>query len=222
MPKRKFGTSARTRPFKKAKTSHSSYIKLVTGPKTLVRKLRYVTRQTIDAGTLGSATNLFIRANGCFDPEVAVGGHQVLGFDQYMAMYDHFKVTSSKVTVTALGGIEGGANNTILSIYLDDDVTANGSMDNMIEQGLTTYRVVSSGAVPPTTVSKSFRSNDFFSSKKYSSEIVGDEASDPTEQAFFNISVAALDTGVNPDRIQCLIVVDYVVEFSERKTLVQS
>ncbi len=224
MPKRKrTGTSARTRPYKKSKTSRSGYTGLAVGPKTLTRKLRYVERINIDGGAASQATNVFYRANGCFDPTVAVGGHQPMGFDQYMAMYDHFKVKSSKLSCTFIASHTAAATSDVIAtIYLDDDSTAVLSTNTMIEQGLTSWAVVASGDNPPVTLIKTFNSNDYFSSKKYSSEIVGDDAADPAEQAFYNISVSALKGGSDPDNVSALVVIDYVVEFSERKTLVAS
>lgn len=223
MPKQYKHSSARTRPYKKkAKTSRSSYTGLAVGPKTLTRKLRYATQIAITGGALGAATNVFFRANGCFDPEVAVGGHQPMGFDQYMAMYDHFKVKSSKINVTAVGGDTNAVDSVILSINLDDDATANVVMASMIEQGLTSWAVIASGTNKPTTVSKTFNSADFFSSKKYSAELVGNDAADPVEEALFNVSVAALNSGDTPDATRVLVVIDYIVEFSERTTLAQS
>lgn len=223
--KRKYtGTSARTRPYKKKKTS-SSFVRSATGPQTLVRKLRYCTRKTIDGGAAGAATNLFIRANGCFDPEVAVGGHQPMGFDQYMALYDHFKVLKSTCTVTFLANATTGtpsANQVIGSIYLDDDAGAIISVEQMIEQGLSSWAVINSGqGVKPTTISKSFNPNTFFSNRKESSQMIGSAAADPVETVNFNISVAGLDIQ-DPAPASVLIVVDYIVSFSERKTLAQS
>ncbi len=207
------------RPYKKQKKFTSSYTRLATGPKTLVRKLRYVTRTSIDAGAVGAASNLWIRANGMFDPEVAIGGHQPLGFDQYMALYDHFKVVKSKISVTFL---QSTSPRIIGSIYLDDDTTANLDIGNMIEQGLTSWAVVASGDVKPTTISKWFVSKDFFSGKQHSAELLGSDTSDPAEGAFFNISVAGLDPAADPASTNVLIVVDYYVSFSERTTLVSS
>lgn len=37
------------------------------------------------------------RHNGCFDPEVAIGGHQPLAFDQWMSLYENFVVTGCKI-----------------------------------------------------------------------------------------------------------------------------
>ncbi len=223
MAKRKHtGTSARTRPFKRSKTSRSSYTALAVGPKTLTRKLRYVTRLAINPGASGASTNVFIKANGLFDPEVAIGGHQPMGFDQYMLIYNHFKVTSSKCTVTYVADSASNADNVIMTLNLDDSLDANLSVESMIEQGITTYGVQTQGSVEAGQISKSFNSNNFFANKKYSAEMTGTDAADPLELAFYNISASSLGPTDDSGSVRCLVVVDYIVQFSERTTLIQS
>ncbi len=41
--------------------------------------------------------------NGLFDPNIAGGGHQPLGFDQVMAIYSEYKVIGCKVELTCTG-----------------------------------------------------------------------------------------------------------------------
>ncbi len=223
-------TAARTRPFqpKKKRTfretrTTSSYTARAVGPQTLIRKLRYATQTSVNPPAGGAAANVFIRANGMFDPEVAVGGHQPLGFDQYMTMYDHFKVLGSKITVQFLQEGSGHASQAVACISLDDDVTANTSIENMIEQGLSTWKVMQAeqAQAEPTILSKTFSSKNFFRNKLYSAELQGNVSSDPQEEAIFNISVAGLN-GTDPNVTDMLIVIDYIVSFTERKTLVSS
>ncbi len=204
---------------RKSKTS-SSYTARATGPLTLVRKLRYSTQTNINPGAAGIAANVFIKANGLFDVEVAAGGHQPLGFDQYMDMYDHFKVLSSKISVQFLQVGNDTASQAIVAITLDDDTTANTSIDNMIEQGLSTWKVIqgSQAASKPTTLTKTFSSSKFFSNRKSAADLLGTVAADPVEGAFFNISAAGLDS-TDPNLTKMLIVIDYIVSFSERRTL---
>jgi len=223
-------------PYKKSYKSHkkahkrksaysrlSSYTAQATGPQTLVRKLRYSTQTNVNPGAAGSAANVFIRANGLFDPEVAVGGHQPLGFDQYMEMYDHYKVLGSKITVQFLAVGSDTGSQSICSISLDDDATANTNIDNMIEQGLSTWRVQQhSGAqAKPVVLTKTFSLKKYFRNRKSAESITGSKFADPTEQAFYNISVAGLDA-TDPNLTKMLITVDYIVSFSERKTLISS
>ncbi len=230
-------TSARTRPFSTLSkrraairrntiprhigASVSSFIRLPVGPNTLIRKLRYVDSVVLNAGA-GAAANHFFSANGLFDPDVTGTGHQPLGFDQYIAMYDHYKVLSSKMTIHPLANPSASTadNQQIITIYLDDDTTAIVNSNNMIEQGQTSYTVLNSGASAQTkSISKSFVSSTFFSNRLSSSQLLGTSSANPAEQCFYNLSTTALNGSGDPVSLAILVVIDYVVSFSERKTL---
>ncbi len=210
--------------YKRKAKSSSSYTATAVGPPTLIRKLRYCERITIDAGAAGQSTNHFFCANSIFDPNQSGIGHQPMGFDQYILMYDHFKVLSSKIQVKALNNISAtNGNQTILSIHLDDDTSTNLSVENMIEQGTTNYRIMNSGeSFRPTTLTKSFNTKTFFSNQKTAASLVGTATADCDEVAFYNISSSALTGGTDPGVMSCLIVIDYIVQFSERRTLASS
>jgi len=227
--------SARTRPFiRKRKAlvrrtpghryygpTTSSFTRYPVGPNTLLRKLRYVDSVVINAGA-GAAVNHFFSANGLFDPDVSGTGHQPLAFDQYIAMYDHYKVLSSKMTIHPLANPSASTadNQQIITIYLDDDTTSIVNMNNMIEQGQTSYMVVNSGAsAPPKGLSRTFNSNTFFSNRKASSQLLGTSSANPSEQCFFNISTSPLNGSGDPVSLAVLVVIDYVVSFTERKSL---
>ncbi len=210
-------------PFKKRKfTTVSSYRGLAVGPLTLKRKLRYATSVTINPAS-GASLNVFIRANGMFDPEVAVGGHQPMGFDQYMAMYDHFKVDSFSISVSLLATTANVVSQFIASVSVDDDAVANTSMTNIVEQGLATWRVGNVGSGNDVVrMKQNFNSDKFFANRKTAGVLVGDIAADPTEEAFFNIAVGPMDGVSDVEPVKCFIVVDYNCTFSERKTLISS
>ncbi len=200
----------------------SSFTRLATGPLTLVRKLRYATSVTFDPSA-GATQNIFILANGLFDPEVALGGHQPLGFDQYMSFYDHFKVESSHITAYFQPTTGNVVFQTICSISVDDDQTANTSSNNIIEQGLATWKIGNVGAGNEiVTLRKSFNSKRFFMNQSSSANLVGSALSDPSELANYNVSVGPMDGVSDVEEVKCFIVVDYIVTFSERKTLAQS
>ncbi len=228
-------TSARTRPyFRKRKVvvrrtavprfigaSSSSFTRFPVGPNTLVRKLRYVDSVVLNASA-GAAANHFFSANGLFDPDITGTGHQPLAFDQYIAMYDHYKVLSSKMTIHPLANPSASTadNQQIITIYLDDDTTGISNVNNMIEQGQTAYMVINSGAsAPPKGISKSFLASTFFSNRLSGVSLLGTGSANPAEQCFYNISTAALNGSGDPVSLAVLVVIDYVVSFTERKSL---
>ncbi len=190
------------------------------GPPSIYRKLRYVTQVSINAG-LGTPGVHIFSANGMFDPDVTGAGHQPMGFDQYMVMYDHYTVVNSKITVTALGllGSTSSADQVVIGVYLDDDVTATTSLTSILEQGLSSYRVVNAGAVSPTTISKGFSKSTFFGARGWDDSLQGSITSQPGDQAFFRLFANALGSGEDPGSVKFLVTIDYVCKLSERKTL---
>ncbi len=224
MPYKTKRTYRKKRSYKKKSYSTSSFTNQSVGPRTLIRKLRYSDSVILNAPT-AAAVNHFFSANGMFDPDITGIGHQPLGFDQYMLMYDHYKVIGSKITITPLGnpGTDTADNQQIITLSLDDDITANTNIHNMIEQGLVSWRLLNpGGSSAPRSLTKGFSQKRYFSNRKAAETMVGSVSANPSEQAFFNIGTAALNGSGDPVSIAVLVVIDYIVSFTERKTLASS
>lgn len=225
MPKRSLTPPASQQPAAKRPRRRSGKIgftKVATGPPSLVRKLRYSSAVLLQPST--AAYNYFFSANGMFDPDITGTGHQPLGFDQYMSLYDHYKVLESKITVEFCGPTDGATSNTMIyAIYLDDDASAITDVLQAIEQGNTVWKAAQPTQVKPYKLTKKFKNNSFFASKKTSAEVVGTASANPSEQAYFNVIASPMAAGVdNPTDFFCLVTIDYTVQFSEKKTLAQS
>ncbi len=206
------------------KKARSSYISNSVGPQTLIRKLRYNDIFSLDAGVGTTATHKF-RANDLFDPDFTGTGHQPTGFDQYMLMYDHFKIIGSKINVKFMGPQASNQSRDAIigAIYLDDDSTALTDIRVAIENGLTSWGIQGSGGgTNPLSLFKTFSNKKFFASKKTSAEVTGSSSASPAEIAFYTVCVAALDGSTDIQAYNCMVTIDYVVEFTERKTLALS
>jgi len=57
---------------------------------------RYVSVDNLAGPTAATIRTIEFRANGMYDPDVRVGGHQPYGFDQIMLGYGKFTVVESK------------------------------------------------------------------------------------------------------------------------------
>jgi len=68
-------------------------------PQSMSTQLRYCDAIdfTPNSSTIGLHTFL---ANGLFDPDTALGGHQPRGFDEFMEVYKKFTVKGSRMSVT--------------------------------------------------------------------------------------------------------------------------
>lgn len=86
---------------------------------SLRTKLRYTVRKELDVSGLATVSYESFRANGCYDPEVSVGGHQPRGFDQAMALYGAFTVLGSTISVNwSYAGYDGPSALDTANMYL--------------------------------------------------------------------------------------------------------
>lgn len=140
-------------------------------------------------------------------------------------MYDHYKVLSSKLSIKFVGEQTVGAEPFVFGIYVDDDVAASPlSACTLIEQGLTSWTIANGGAGAATkSLSKSFNTKSFFGSRHSDIDLGGTDAANPNESAYYKVFCQAINTAsADVGRIKAVIQIDYIVEFSERKTLTSS
>nr|DAV46090.1 MAG TPA: Capsid protein [Cressdnaviricota sp.] len=78
--------------------------------KAKVCKFKYFQEISLNP-TAGLCADYVFHATSIYDPDNTGTGHQPYGFDQIMAMYDHFTVLGSKIKVTAV-------NNTNAPIWM--------------------------------------------------------------------------------------------------------
>lgn len=196
-------------------------------PKTNAVKLRYVTTNVLDAAP-GTMASLAYRANGCFDPEYSVGGHQPNGFDQWSAFYNHYVVVGSKIKVTmALTGTTAAGGMLLGGVFLSDDTTHSTSVTSLMEQSQYRGRkgYYSVNASKPVTVSKGFSAKKFFNVTNITdnwTRLGAQITADPTEQAYFIVFSGNPNSLLDPPELSILVEIEYIVIFSEPKELAQS
>lgn len=129
------------------------------GPGNIRRTLRYTTGYT-STGTSGALAATYFRAIGLYDPEYAVGGHQPMGFDQYIALYRRFVCLSSRITVE----VYNQTGPVVCGIQL---VMANSSpyttYAQIIEQGQCVHRLIPDNYDIPFALKLSQRTASTFS-----------------------------------------------------------
>lgn len=196
-------------------------------PNKLATKLRYVDYSTLDPGTAGLAAVQVITANGCYDPDISGSGHQPRGFDQLMAMYDHYTVVSSKITVDFVTPVSTTVYSLCVGIALKDNSTPYGNYNdyaegrNVISKILPSVTSTDGGRV--RTLSKTFSCRKFLgiASPLSNAYVRGDIASNPTEEAYFHLFAAPLGL-VDSAFIRIQYRIEYNVVFTEPKQPTQS
>lgn len=188
-------------------------------------RLVYGEQVNIDAGAGTTATAVFA-ANDLYDPNVAVGGHQPRGFDQWMAFYNHFCVIGARIKVTFMSqGGTAGTDSFLCAISVHDDTTTGTSYNDLLENtgAVTGYCGTGTGA-GTKTLYKKFSSKKFFGVTNIldDDKFQGTVAASPAEQAFFHITVAAADGSSDPNNCSAAVQIEYIAVLRERKNLVES
>jgi len=82
-------------------------------------RLRYVSVDNLAGPTAATIRTIEFRANGMYDPDVRVGGHQPYGFDQIMLGYGKFTVVKASMTVENLNAIYGNNVSLVPAVYVE-------------------------------------------------------------------------------------------------------
>ncbi len=182
---------------------------------SLTRNLRFATVPEDVTVPLGGVSTIAWSANGMYDPDTRVGGHQPRTFDQIMAMYDHFVVSRAKLRVwvqsTAVNGL-------IFGITLRDTASASTDIRDYLEDPHTMYAVTDSSSPGPKHMSLSCNIGKFLGRKIFGdSQLKGSAGANPTEQVYFHFWQANLDDGESTSTSYVQTSIDYRSTFIEPK-----
>lgn len=222
----------RKRVFTKKKFFKRRKANIPTGvgsQKQRIVKLRYCEFDQLDVEAGGAAVSKFYRANGPYDPVVAVGGHQPMGYDQMSLLYNHYVVLGAKLTATFTPRVANATGAAVISgIELTDDTTvATTPRYTILEQRKGLYRTITTSNDKPFTVSRKFSAKKFFNVKDVKDNVTrigATNSSVPAEEAYFRIFMMSGDIGVadDPPAFNCLVTLDYIILWSEPKELAGS
>ena len=186
-------------------------------------KLRYVDRFTLDPNLTSTAGDYVFSANGLFDPNVTGIGHQPLGFDQWMAMYDHYTVLGSRATLQVVNNQTAIGDSLFVGISLKDESAADTTdFITVMEQNKAKTRLLSNGTGSATNarVSHNFSAKKFFHTDvKDRPDLRGTVAANPAEQAYYHCFASSLNGNDNPNIVAASITIEYIVLLTERQPL---
>lgn len=189
-------------------------------PRSQMVRLRYAISDGITS-TAGSIGLKEFRANGIYDPDYTGVGTQPRGFDQWMAMFDHWVVLASKVNATFVP-ITALSNTVGVGLRLQDDFTAPANLDALYES-----RIKRSGWLVPgqgngVRISMYVNIKRHFNLKSIIglSRFQGNPVQDPTEQLAWQLTAMDFNSGTTTIGVYGYI--DYWVCFTEPKQLAAS
>lgn len=175
--------------------------------------MNYASKFTINPGSLGSAAWQQYRMGSIFDPDFTnITGTQPLGHDEYAALFEKYLVYAVNYKVVITGST---VDQLITCCGLGDTSNVDTDITRVIEQGQYDWKVngIRSGGDNQCTFSGTIdlpkahgvTRQQYFSDNVYRSGF----GTNPIEDQFLNIGVAALNTSADPGNIECFIFLTY-------------
>jgi len=189
-------------------------------PNQLVTKMRYHSNQllTSSSGTIGKYV---FSCNDIYDPDTTGTGHQPLYHDTFQAIYDHYSVISSTITVTYVNNQSWAA---VIGLLIDDDATTSTNVDTLCEQNNGVHHFLPSltGALSAHTHTFHFDclkvlGIDPYKTQSYKTAF----GASPTEISNYLCWSIPFD-GTSSGSLPIDVTIDYLVLCSELKTPTQS
>lgn len=159
----------------------------------LVRgQLYYNYQQTLTAAAGAPNTQIY-GANFMFDPDVSGVGHQPMGFDQLMLVYEHFAVIHSSCSVTFSGS---GSNGVFRAgVYLSPDAVALSNPNQIMENGLNNSTAIDgkdTGVARSKTITLDCDVTKYFGKQRWhdimdDEKLTGSATADPIEGVYYNV-----------------------------------
>ena len=217
-------------------------------PQSMRATLRYTDPVAYNLNSIDQIFFVTYLANGMFDPQTAIGGHQPRGFDDFMALYQKFTVLGSSISVNFVyEGYDGPAeldNDTASFLVKTDHPQTNGAkaaacspvtvglhkgvvqpgsgtVSEICEKDKTVWKAMTpqQGGV---TVSTRMKSSDFFGKRTLvgAEGYCGDNASDPAEKIYYTIWCGRMSgNNAGSVKLRAYLTIQYDAVFTEPKIL---
>lgn len=182
--------------------------------------MRFVHKYHVVHVTSGGATqNRVYRCNSVYDPDFTGPGTTALNFSQMSALYDHWTVIGSKITVKSIPTSTVAEDPYRVTLWTSDTGVISVAGDSIPMQPYAKSRICS-GLNPTTSVLTSNWSLKRNLKGSVSNSLFRSTGStNPTEQQYFVVSVYALDGGLSSVAVNHDVSIEYIVLWTERKQI---
>jgi len=174
------------------------------------------------AGISGAFVSWNFSANSLYDPDQTGVGHQPLYFDQMSALYDHYCVIGSKISINIIP-TNGSYGSAAMGVFINDDTSVTPtSFPAAIEQSLGTHRYIAYNNTKPIRFTAKWSAKKVFGKDVLANtELQGTPSSSPTDQQFFTLWSQSID-GVTTAQFWAEVVITYIAVWKELKDVAQS
>lgn len=170
---------------------------------------------------LGILTTYQFRANGMYDPNITGTGHQPQFFDQMNALYNHWVVVGSKITIMPSSNIDSSRGFQIVA-YLNDDSTTAGDFESAVQQPNSVNAVYAPGRDNPN-LELTFSAKKMFGGNVLNNNrLLGNNVTDPPEQTVYTIHMKATDPSATDCNVAIAVLIEYIAVWVETKDIAKS
>ncbi len=154
---------------------------------------------SLDVPAGGAAQSYLFRINSLFDPDFALGGHQPGGFDELMAIYEHYCVTMCEYKVI-YQNTNVAALPALIAVQVSDNSTTSTNFGTFIENGNAQHTMVSATNGSPIrtltgTVDIAKLMGVSRSTLLKDDSFWGSQGTNPSDVAFLKIIVGSIPSG---------------------------
>lgn len=186
-------------------------------PQKMIMTHKYFECQDI-TNTAGSTGTYNFRANSMFDPNITGTGHQPYYFDQMSAIYNHFFVLGSKITVTVQHDVTTNST-AVACVYLNDDTTVTPTYYALQEQNKARFVTIPTGSNNPFKISCNYSARKTFGPGTLANtSLKGSGSADCSEAAVYTIAVFPQDIA-STQNYNITVMIEYIAVWLEVKDL---
>lgn len=182
-------------------------------PDRLITNLVYSDNKTLTPGA-GSLGFSVFRLNSVFDPDEAVGGGQPTYHDQISTMYKRYRVLGAKITAhfSYASGITAGIGPAICGIQCSDvNTIPTSDVGGVISLPNTGYAMLSPNGDPVKVVATYSQKNTY---PGQSMDLTANVGANPLFAWLAKVFAGSLGS-TDTTAIQCVVVIEYCVEYSD-------
>lgn len=202
-------------------------------PMRVYAKMKYTKSFGIPALGAGAIHEVRFNANGAYDPEVAVGGHQPYGFDQTMVKYQHYTVVrcSAEARVTQATHQINEEYMLVVHTNANDVATvfASGGAQALNEMQFTSKKLQPNNFMGNTRSTYITADIVKLAGKRSAAELIGDSrhqgdaGANPTEDFYITfVAYHPLDSGDVDAAGIATVTLTYFIVFTEPRFMVSS
>jgi len=189
---------------------------------THICSLRYVETTTLTPS--GTTPGFYVFSlNGLYDPNITGVGHQPLGFDQLMTLYDHYFGLKAKVHIQWMN--DSTFTGALVGYSITDTNAITTPLSNRLENPWTRSVPVNDVASPPIQQTVTIDLAEFFGRKISDLEdttLRGTSTGNPADQAYLIVWSQLVNSGASALNVDIVVTIEYYAAFTEPKDLASS